>query len=162
MGLKICGECGGLLYETAETCLHCGATTKSATTATTWLAVLAWVVTASIGLVVLSAQFSGPKSPPPGPATPVPARVGTTAPATVVPRRVSVPALPPEETAKATIEQAQRLLARLGYPVGPADGIVGPKTRAAVKAFQRNEGLAENGKVSDQLLSQLRRARERI
>jgi peptidoglycan hydrolase-like protein with peptidoglycan-binding domain len=115
----------------------------------------------SIGLVVLSAQVSGLKSPSPGPAPPVPARVGTTAAATGVPR-VPAAALPPVETPKATIEQAQRLLARLGYPVGPADGIVGPKTRAAVKAFQRKEGLAESGKVSDELLSQLRRARQRI
>jgi membrane-bound lytic murein transglycosylase B len=69
--------------------------------------------------------------------------------------------LPPRETLKGKIKEVQRLLADLGYPIGQADGIVGPKTRAAVKAFQRKEGLAGDGEVSEQLLAQLRRAGER-
>ena len=37
---------------------------------------------------------------------------------------------------QARIAAAQRALARLGYDPGPADGVLGPKTRAAFRAFQ--------------------------
>lgn len=36
----------------------------------------------------------------------------------------------------------QQMLLDLGYPVGDADGIVGPRTRAAISAFQEQNGLA--------------------
>jgi hypothetical protein len=160
MGLTACGECGGLLYETADTCLHCGATTKSRTSAITWLGVLAWAATTSIGLLVLSAYVSGLTSPRPPPS------VAPSPGAPAIASSVSVPrlpliVLPPRETLKGKIKEVQRLLADLGYPIGQADGIVCPKTRAAVKAFQRKEGLAGDGEVSEQLLAQLRRAGER-
>jgi hypothetical protein len=58
------------------------------------------------------------------------------------------------------IMEAQRLLSELGYNPGAADGIAGPKTTEAVKAFQRDHGLAEDGEVTDGLLEQLRRARQ--
>ena len=57
------------------------------------------------------------------------------------------------------ITKTQRLLSKLGYNPGAADGISGPKTIEAVKAFQRDRGLAEDGKITDGLLEQLRRAR---
>lgn len=37
---------------------------------------------------------------------------------------------------QARIAAAQRALVRLGYDPGPADGVLGPKTRAAFRAFQ--------------------------
>ncbi len=58
------------------------------------------------------------------------------------------------------IKQAQRLLNALGYNAGTADGISGPKTRAAVRAFQTDRGMTEiDGKIDDGLLQQLRKAR---
>lgn len=53
------------------------------------------------------------------------------------------------------IRKAQTLLARLGYAPGPADGIDGPKTRAAVSNYQADNGLEINEKVSPGLVEQL-------
>ena len=50
--------------------------------------------------------------------------------------------------------QAQDLQARLtalGYDTQGTDGIIGPNTRAAVRAFQRAQGLVPDGFVSTQL-----------
>ncbi|MXN46044.1 hypothetical protein GR138_12670 [Shinella kummerowiae] len=41
--------------------------------------------------------------------------------------------------------QVQERLIALGYKPGPADGIDGPKTREAVKAFQRDKGVTADG-----------------
>lgn len=45
----------------------------------------------------------------------------------------------------AAVETAQRLLRAKGYSPGTVDGIFGPKTLAAVQAFQRAMGLAVDG-----------------
>ena len=39
----------------------------------------------------------------------------------------------------------QRVLASLGYALGPADGLFGPKSRAAIAAYQKEKGLEETG-----------------
>ncbi|MBD3306373.1 DUF1566 domain-containing protein [candidate division KSB3 bacterium] len=49
----------------------------------------------------------------------------------------------------AVIEQAQQQLQIVGYDPGPVDGLWGPKTQAAVKAFQRDAGLAATGNLDD-------------
>ncbi len=48
----------------------------------------------------------------------------------------------------------ERLLAR-GYQIGTADGVIGPKTRAAVMQFQAAAGLLPDGHVSGRLLAAL-------
>ncbi|HEY0920140.1 lytic murein transglycosylase [Devosia sp.] len=48
----------------------------------------------------------------------------------------------------------ERLLAR-GYQIGTADGVIGPKTRAAVMQFQARAGLLPDGHVSGRLLAAL-------
>ncbi|MCB1507853.1 MAG: SEL1-like repeat protein [Hyphomicrobiaceae bacterium] len=53
------------------------------------------------------------------------------------------------------IRRAQELLAQRGYTPGPADGVSGPQTVEAVRAFQRAAGLAETGSVDQQLLDVL-------
>ncbi|PHR60006.1 MAG: hypothetical protein COA47_08115 [Robiginitomaculum sp.] len=58
----------------------------------------------------------------------------------------------------ATISRSQILLARLGYQPGPADGSVGEKTRLAVIAYERDNGLAQTGRIDGALLSKLERA----
>lgn len=47
----------------------------------------------------------------------------------------------------ARIPRAQRTLATAGYNPGPADGIIGPRTRAALRAFQRDSGLPVTGEL---------------
>ncbi len=54
-----------------------------------------------------------------------------------------------------TIEM-QELLTRLGHDTQGADGIIGPNTRAAVRAFQRRIGQTPDGYVSAMFLSALR------
>jgi len=44
----------------------------------------------------------------------------------------------------------QRGLAALGYDPGPVDGILGPKTRSAIRAFQAREKLSVTGIVSEE------------
>lgn len=39
----------------------------------------------------------------------------------------------------------QARLDNLGYDVGPIDGIIGPKTKEAIKTFQRDHGLKDDG-----------------
>ncbi len=51
----------------------------------------------------------------------------------------------------------QRQLRDLGYNPGPADGIYGPKTKAAIEAFQRNYRLPVDGRPSQALLDRLKR-----
>lgn len=52
-----------------------------------------------------------------------------------------------EETTGHRVKQIQRQLKKLGYYEGAIDGIFGPGTESAVKAFQREEGLAVDGIV---------------
>jgi len=54
--------------------------------------------------------------------------------------------------------ELQRLLAANGFNPGPADGIIGARTQAAVTAFQRAQSLPADGFVTTALLEQLRAA----
>ncbi len=56
------------------------------------------------------------------------------------------------------IRKIQRSLAQLGYGSGPADGVLGGRTRSAIRAFQRNIGLPVDGRPSEELLGHLGRA----
>ncbi len=49
----------------------------------------------------------------------------------------------------------QKGLARAGYDVGEPDGVIGPKTLAAVQSFQHSQGLQVTGRPSMALLSRL-------
>ncbi|MGI6213955.1 MAG: spore cortex-lytic enzyme [Christensenellales bacterium] len=50
----------------------------------------------------------------------------------------------------ATVKEIQRRLKAWGYYTGAVDGIFGPKTEAAVRYFQRKNGLAVDGIVGKQ------------
>jgi len=50
----------------------------------------------------------------------------------------------------------QKRLSRMGYDVGTTDGVIGPKTRAAIAGFQTNRGLPVDGNPSLQMLSMMR------
>ncbi len=55
-------------------------------------------------------------------------------------------------------EELQRRLTALGYETGGVDGIAGPDTRRAVRAFQSARGLTPDGYVSTTLLGAVRNA----
>jgi hypothetical protein len=57
------------------------------------------------------------------------------------------------------IVQAQRDLTRLGHDPGGADGIVGPKTKMAIQAFQRRQRLTPAGILTADLADTLQTAR---
>ncbi|MCG6113844.1 MAG: peptidoglycan-binding protein [Mesorhizobium sp.] len=53
------------------------------------------------------------------------------------------------------VSDLQRLLNERGYDAGPVDGVIGQKTRDAIIAFQRAEGLEPNGDVNQALIERL-------
>ena len=52
--------------------------------------------------------------------------------------------------------ELQELLASRGYDPGPADGMIGPKTRRAIRDFQRAVGQPADGYATVRLLTHLR------
>jgi len=52
----------------------------------------------------------------------------------------------------AIVAQVQRHLARAGYYHGAIDGVMGPRTHYAIRAYERDHGLRPNGVISRQLL----------
>ena len=65
----------------------------------------------------------------------------------------SAPAAPRDPRDLAVDVQAR--LADLGFDPGPIDGIVGEKTRIALRAFEKRVGQPVTGKVSEDILGQL-------
>ncbi len=57
------------------------------------------------------------------------------------------------------IASIQRELASLGYRPGPADGIMGRKTRNAIRALQKKAGLPITGELSEKLKVAIRAAK---
>jgi membrane-bound lytic murein transglycosylase B len=56
------------------------------------------------------------------------------------------------------VRQLQRLLNRLGYNAGPADGRIGTRTRSAIRAFERARGMDVRGRATDVVLEAARAA----
>ena len=83
-------------------------------------------------------------TPPVGGWEATPATNQAAAPATVGP-------LPAD-----AVKQAQKLLNAIGLDAGVPDGQMGPKTAAAIRNFERQNGLRPTGKVTPKLLQQLR------
>ncbi len=54
------------------------------------------------------------------------------------------------------VREIQDALNSLGYPVGNPDGILGRRTREALKTFQKNEGVGQGGRISKGVLGRLR------
>jgi peptidoglycan hydrolase-like protein with peptidoglycan-binding domain len=59
------------------------------------------------------------------------------------------------EPSSATIREVQRQLASRGYNPGPADGVLGRSTRAALSEFQRTQNLPVTGRADSQTLAAL-------
>ena len=56
---------------------------------------------------------------------------------------------------KEHVKMAQEALKNKGHDPGPIDGVVGPKTREAVKQFQSASGLKETGRLDAQTAQKL-------
>jgi hypothetical protein len=97
-----------------------------------------WLGAAALSIAVLQACSMLPQtsSAPPPP---------TTKPAAVI-------AAEPESTGPVDIEAAQRALFELGYYQAGVDGIAGPKTQAAVRAFQKASNLQITGDLTRELV----------
>jgi peptidoglycan hydrolase-like protein with peptidoglycan-binding domain len=70
---------------------------------------------------------------------------------------------PPEPEAQAVVRdplvmKVQRALVQLGYLHAHADGVAGPKTAAAIRKFEDDKGLTEDGVSSRNLLAALQTA----
>lgn len=63
---------------------------------------------------------------------------------------------PLEETDDDGVSGAQARLHNLGYRTGPIDGIVGPRTQGALRAFQAAEGLEVTGALDEPTRTRLR------
>ena len=61
-----------------------------------------------------------------------------------------------EADRQALVAKIQTLLAEAGYDPGPADGVAGPKTVDAVKAYQRKVGVPDTGQIDKTLMASLR------
>lgn len=68
------------------------------------------------------------------------------------------PRAKPNPTASSdSIKQVQQILADLGYAPGPIDGTLGDETERAVSAFQRDRKIAQNGRITPELLREIKR-----
>lgn len=63
---------------------------------------------------------------------------------------------PPLVTEPRQVRRAQRLLAGLGHKPGPVDGVLGPRTVAAVSAFQADSGLEPDGRLTEPIIAKLK------
>lgn len=100
------------------------------------------------------------RAPRPSPSASRPGVVSSPATAEpFVPRR---PQLSPLDADGGLVRRTQRALTRLGFEPGPVDGRLGPLTRSAVRAYQRDRGLSTTGEPSTALLRRLERDRQGI
>ena len=61
-----------------------------------------------------------------------------------------------EETERAAINEAQRMLKILGFKLSDADGVMGLRTQSAISEFQRRDGMQASGVISRELIARLR------
>ncbi|MDE0171970.1 MAG: peptidoglycan-binding protein [Defluviicoccus sp.] len=90
----------------------------------------------------------GPALAPPPEAGAIPP-AGTVTPAPAAADDAARP--PPGPPGPERIRAVQRALARLGYRPGPVDGLMGRRTRAAIRAYQAAAGLTEDGRLTPAL-----------
>ncbi len=53
------------------------------------------------------------------------------------------------------VRAVQSRLNEIGFDLGPADGIYGPKTKKAIMEFQNSKNLKVDGKISNKLIGEL-------
>jgi len=60
------------------------------------------------------------------------------------------------KNADTLVLDTQRALQQLGYDIGKADGLFGPRTKTAIERFQRESGFTTDGAISTALLEQIK------
>lgn len=53
------------------------------------------------------------------------------------------------------VRQVQRTLTDMGYDPGPIDGDMGPSTRRAIRAYQKENDIEEDGSITEALVAAL-------
>ncbi len=109
------------------------------------------VAVAVVSLVsagALLAQQAPPKAPP----------VAQAKPSTQAQQPQAKPAATPaaHRWTADQIKEAQEGLKRAKVYTGPINGMLGPATRRAIRAFQKEHKLTESGELSDSLLTMLK------
>ncbi|HEY7203233.1 MAG TPA: peptidoglycan-binding domain-containing protein [Methylomirabilota bacterium] len=61
----------------------------------------------------------------------------------------------PAQPAPHYVREAQRALRDLGYEPGPVDGVIGPRTRAALAQYQRSERIVVTGRLDPETMVRL-------
>jgi len=59
-------------------------------------------------------------------------------------------------TDRQSIAQVQDLLTKVGFDAGPADGVIGKKTKSAIVAFRSRSGLPVTDQVDTELMEALK------
>lgn len=59
---------------------------------------------------------------------------------------------------RADIEKVQKALKQQGHDPGAIDGVLGPQTSAALRAYQKEQGLSATGRLDDATLAKLQPA----
>jgi peptidoglycan hydrolase-like protein with peptidoglycan-binding domain len=67
------------------------------------------------------------------------------------------PAKAKAEEANSSVKTVQQILADLGYAPGPVDGAMGASTTHAIAAFQHDRKIHETGRITPELLRELKR-----
>jgi peptidoglycan hydrolase-like protein with peptidoglycan-binding domain len=60
-----------------------------------------------------------------------------------------------ERATRQEIARVQTELNERGYDAGPADGVMGPRTRTAIRTYQSDAGMELSGRITPELLAQL-------
>ncbi len=100
---------------------------------------------------IVRKKITGALNNPPGQSTAPPQSRSAT------PAIPAAPVQPPPQSA-GDVRQIQTILSQLGYDPGPADGMMGRRTRTAIQAFERDSGLSERGQPSREVQGALRSA----
>lgn len=96
-----------------------------------------------------------PAPTPSSPTRSAPApRVTPSQPQTGTPPTSTVPKATPQDLSVMTV-RVQAALMRLGHFDGDIDGILGPKTRAAIIKYQKAQGLRQTGRMDIDTLTRL-------
>jgi hypothetical protein len=117
------------------------------------------VTTLLVAVSLTSLSFAQPPPGGPGfPGGPIPPRRPLIPIVPIVPLPPPYPHHPRRvvhSESDSTVAQVQRKLKKLGYYESSVDGEIGPKTRAAIRAYQEENSLEITGQIDKALLSSL-------
>ena len=63
--------------------------------------------------------------------------------------------VPPVDAGDADVERAQQALKQMGHDPGPIDGVMGAQTAAALRAYQKAQGLGVSGQLDAATMAKL-------